>query len=94
MSLDPLSASELEVALNGLEGWEVNGDCIERKWQFRNFREAMAFLMSVSYEAEEMDHHPEIYCVYNRVCLQLSTHDVGGKVTERDIKLAQKIDAL
>ena len=54
----------------------------------------MSFLVEVGFAAEELNHHPEIYNVYNRVRLCLSTHDAGGQVTERDILLAGKIESI
>jgi 4a-hydroxytetrahydrobiopterin dehydratase len=57
----------------------------------KNFSEAFAFLTRVALHAEKVDHHPEFTNVWNRVDFRLTTHDTGG-VTERDLKLAKKID--
>ena len=54
----------------------------------------MSFLLQISYEAEEINHHPEIFNCYNRVSLSLNTHDAGGKVTEKDFFLASAIDTI
>ena len=54
----------------------------------------MAFFLRVSYEAEAMNHHPEIFNCYNRLEIGLNTHDAGGKVTDRDIELALAIEKL
>lgn len=89
-----LSASELEVALSGLEGWEHKDDHLQKTYRFGGFRDAVAALVRLSYEAEDMNHHPEILNVYNRVEIRLTTHDVGGKVTEKDVKLANRIEDL
>src|ERR687887_244076 len=76
-------------------GWsEVDDrDAIRKSYHFSNFSEAWGFLSRIALAAEKMDHHPEIFNVYNRVEIILSTHDAGG-VSERDVQLAQAIDEL
>ncbi len=82
-------------ALSGLSGWrEVEGyDAIAKDFRFRDFSEAFAFMTQIALKAEKMDHHPEWSNVYNRVAIQLSTHECGG-VSERDVELASFIDAI
>ncbi len=87
-----LGLETVEKELLSLNGWSVEGDAIAKTFEFGGFREAMAFLVRISFEFEEMDHHPEVWNVYRKVRLSLSTHDAGGKVTERDIKLARRIE--
>jgi 4a-hydroxytetrahydrobiopterin dehydratase len=84
-----------QTALRELHGWsEVEDrDAIRKSFHFSDFSEAWAFLSRVALAAEKMDHHPEIFNVYNRVEIALSTHDAGG-LSERDIRLAQIIDEL
>ncbi|HEX3883077.1 MAG TPA: 4a-hydroxytetrahydrobiopterin dehydratase [Stellaceae bacterium] len=91
--VDKLTGAARRAALAGLGGWsEVAGrDAIRKNFQFGDFSEAWAFLARVALLAEKMDHHPEIFNVYNRVELILSTHDAGG-LSDRDIKLAAAID--
>jgi 4a-hydroxytetrahydrobiopterin dehydratase len=74
--------------------WEEKDNSLYRKFTFNNFSEAFAFMTRVSLEAEKMDHHPRWANVYNQVEIWLSTHDAGDIVTERDRKLAKRIDAL
>jgi len=74
--------------------WEEQNNQLYRKFEFRNFSEAFAFMMRVALLAEKMDHHPLWTNVYNKVEIWLSTHDAGDVVTEKDRKLAAKIDAL
>jgi len=75
-------------------GWTLaDGKALERTYRFRNFAEAFAFLTSVAAHAEAVDHHPEFTSVWNRVDFRLTTHAAGG-VTQRDVDLAQAIDAL
>lgn len=74
--------------------WEEKDNTLYRKFQFKNFSEAFAFMTRVALEAEKMDHHPSWSNVYNTVEIRLSTHDAGDIVTEKDRKLAKKIDGL
>jgi 4a-hydroxytetrahydrobiopterin dehydratase len=74
--------------------WEEKNNTLYRKFEFRNFSEAFAFMTRVALEAEKMDHHPMWTNVYNQVEISLSTHDAGNIVTDKDRKLAKKIDAL
>ncbi len=74
--------------------WEEMNNSLYRKLQFRNFSEAFAFMTRVALEAEKMDHHPTWTNVYNTVEIWLSTHDAGNTVTDKDRRLAQKIDIM
>jgi 4a-hydroxytetrahydrobiopterin dehydratase len=74
--------------------WEEKKNKLHKKFQFKNFSEAFAFMTRVAMEAEKMDHHPLWTNVYNIVEIWLSTHDAGDIVTDKDHKLAKKIDAL
>jgi 4a-hydroxytetrahydrobiopterin dehydratase len=74
--------------------WIEKDNTLYKKFEFKNFSEAFAFMARVALEAEKMDHHPLWTNVYNRVEIWLSTHDAGDIVTEKDKKLAKKIDAL
>ena len=74
--------------------WEEKNNSLYRKFQFKNFSEAFAFMTRVALEAEKMDHHPSWTNVYNTVEITLNTHSEGNVVTEKDRKLAKKIDSL
>ena len=80
-------------ALRKLSGWsEVAGrDAISKKFVFKDFNAAFGFMTRAALIAEKMDHHPEIFNVYNHVMLILSTHDVDG-LSEKDIRLAHAVD--
>jgi 4a-hydroxytetrahydrobiopterin dehydratase len=93
--VERLVGAARNTALHNLHGWsEVDDrDAIRKSYHFSNFSEAWGFLSRVALIAEKMDHHPEIFNVYNRVLIILSTHEVDG-VSERDVKLAQAIDEL
>jgi 4a-hydroxytetrahydrobiopterin dehydratase len=90
----PLSDDAIADALAGLDGWSLDADRLVRTWAFDSFREAFAFLTRVAFEAEAMDHHPEITNVYGRVTLALATHDAGDRVTDTDVALARRLSAL
>jgi 4a-hydroxytetrahydrobiopterin dehydratase len=74
--------------------WEEKNNTLYRKFEFKDFSQAFAFMTRVALAAEKMDHHPSWTNVYNTVEISLSTHSAGDTVTEKDRKLAQKIDAL
>lgn len=76
-------------------GWTNIGDKLEKKFIFSNFKEALLFVNKVGELAEEFDHHPDI-CIknYKEVVVSTTTHSVGNKVTEKDIRLAKAIDNL
>ena len=88
-----LDAAARAAALAELSGWqEVAGrDAIEKSFQFADFNQAFGFMTRVALKADQLDHHPEWFNVYNRVDITLSTHDAGG-LSERDIALAKAID--
>lgn len=89
-----LSAQEIEVALSSLHGWSLEDDQLVKTFVFPSFRAAVTFILALSFEAEETNHHPEITNVFNRVRIALCTHESGDVVTEKDVKLAQKIEGL
>ncbi len=91
---EPLSDDQIADELSELSGWSHDNNKLTKEFGFDNFRDAMAFINRIAFEAEEQVHHPEIFNVYNTVNISLSTHDAGGKVTEKDIKLAKTIESL
>ena len=90
---NPLSEHEIESKLTDLNDWRFEQNFIRKSIRFTTFRDAVSFLVRVSFEAEQLDHHPEIFNCYNQVDISINTHDVGGKVTEKDFALASAIDA-
>src|ERR1017187_3073741 len=88
-----LSDAELQQALQKLPGWKKNGNAIERNFQFANFVQAMDFVNQIAEAAEAVNHHPDIHISYNKVTMVLVSHDSGG-VTQRDIRMAGKINEL
>ena len=92
---EKLRGEARKVALGKLAGWsDVDGrDAIAKTFTFRDFNEAFGFMSRVALVAEKRDHHPEWRNVYKTVEVVLSTHDAGG-LTEKDIALAQAMDAI
>jgi 4a-hydroxytetrahydrobiopterin dehydratase len=74
--------------------WTNDNNVLYKKFEFKNFSEAFAFMTRVAIEAEKMDHHPKWTNVYNKVEIWLTTHDAGNMITEKDKKLAALIDGL
>lgn len=90
-SIARLDENAVAESLQGLEGWTLEGNEIARSFEFANFQEAFAFLTRVALLSEQQDHHPEIWNVWNKVSLKLTTHDADG-LTARDMKLAASIN--
>jgi len=82
-------------ALRKLGGWsEVSGrDAITRKFVFKDFNQAFGFMTRAALIAEKMDHHPEWFNVYNKVIVDLNTHDAGG-ITTKDFELGELLEGL
>lgn len=74
--------------------WTEKDNKLVKDFKFKDFSEAFAFLTRVAILAEKHNHHPEIYNVYNKISLSLTTHDAGSTVTDKDINLAKAIDKL
>jgi len=85
-----LESAEIDNFLSGIDGWAtVSGrEAIEKKFQFKNFKQAFAFMTQVAMRAEQLQHHPEWFNVYNRVDVVLATHDCDG-LSELDFKMAK-----
>jgi 4a-hydroxytetrahydrobiopterin dehydratase len=90
---DRLDDAAARSRLEQLDGWTLETGRIRRSFEFDDFVQAFGFMTSVALAAERMNHHPDWSNVYNRVEINLSSHDVDG-LSERDFKLAQRIDAL
>ena len=76
------------------EGWTLENDALCREFVFENFVQAFGFMTQVALLAEKSDHHPNWHNVYNRVSIQLTTHDAGNTVTDQDVALAISINEL
>lgn len=89
----PLNEEEIKQKLEGLTGWELKENAIEKVFQFDSFLRSIAFITRLTEPAETARHHPDITINYDKVTLSLSTHDEGG-VTQKDFQLAARIDKL
>ena len=91
--VEKLSGDARQAVLDGLDGWrEVEGrDAITKSYKFTDFNQAFAFMTRAALKAEQLNHHPEWFNVYNTVEVTLATHDSGG-VTELDAALAGFMD--
>jgi len=92
MSDQPLAPDEIRIRLAEVSDWKLTGHQIDRELTFADFREAIAFLTLIAFDAEEADHHPDITINYKRLGLVLTTHSAGG-LTAKDFDLASVIDS-
>lgn len=93
MERRPLDAGQIQAALAGLPGWQLHEGRLRREFRFADFSAAFAFMTRVALLAERMNHHPDWSNVYQRVTIELHTHDAGG-VTGRDVDMARRIGEL
>ncbi len=90
----PLTQPQIDDALKQLPGWSHGDDRLIRSYIFADFNEALGFIVRVGLLAEQHKHHPELFNIYSTVKVSLNTHDAGGKVTRKDIDLANAIQKL
>ena len=88
-----LADHEIQARMDGLTGWEIREAKLHRQFEFADFVTAFRFISGVALIAERMDHHPEWANVYNRVVIDLTTHDAGG-LTDLDFELAAAVSSL
>jgi len=88
-----LSSDEIAKELKDLPGWSVKDEKLHKDFEFDSFNEAFGFMTRAAMEIEKMNHHPEWFNVYNRLSVDLMTHDAGG-ITKNDIQLARILDSL
>lgn len=88
-----LTDSEIQAALGKLPGWSVQNGKLHRDYAFPDFVHAFGFMATAAIAIEAMNHHPEWSNVWNRVSIDLTTHDSGG-ITAKDVELAAKLESL
>ncbi|MDE1761721.1 MAG: 4a-hydroxytetrahydrobiopterin dehydratase [Candidatus Micrarchaeota archaeon] len=88
-----MSDSEVKGKLRELNNWQLSKGKLHKEYKFETFEDAVRFIDQIAVIASSINHHPEIYNVYNRVTLELNTHDEGG-ITEKDFNLAKHIDGI
>lgn len=76
------------------DGWDASSGALRKTFTFDDFAGAFAFMTRVAAEAERLDHHPDWSNSWNRVVIDLVTHDAGGAITDLDLELARAIDAV
>ncbi len=93
MALEKLSSDSIESELKNLDGWSVINGKLHKDFQFDDFNQAFGFMARASMHIEKMNHHPEWFNVYNKLSVDLMTHDAGG-ITQNDINLAKILNSL
>ena len=88
-----LSSEQISEELKNLSGWSVKEEKLHKDFEFGDFNEAFGFMTRAAMHIEKMNHHPEWFNVYNKLTVDLTTHDAGG-ITENDINLAKILNSL
>ena len=88
-----LSSEQISEELKNLPGWSVKDEKMHKDFEFGDFNEAFGFMTRAAMHIEKMNHHPEWFNVYNKLTVDLTTHDAGG-ITENDINLAKILNSL
>ena len=88
-----LSQLDIKEDLKNLPGWNVINEKLHKEFEFDSFNQAFGFMTRAAMEIEKMNHHPEWFNVYNRITVELTTHDAGG-ITKNDVNLAKILDSL
>ncbi|MET4645506.1 4a-hydroxytetrahydrobiopterin dehydratase [Streptomyces sp. NBC_01724] len=94
MPTEPLSQKEIEDRLSELPGWALEGDRITRTYRLASHFAAAALAVHVAQIQDELNHHSDLTLGYNTVALATHTHDAGGAVTEKDLTLAARVEAV
>lgn len=93
MTLTKLSDEQIRKELGNLPGWSVVNGKLHKEFIFKDFIEAFGFMTTAALHIEKMNHHPEWFNVYNKLKIDLVTHDAGG-ITQNDINLARTLNSL
>ncbi len=93
MGLSQLPQEEIEKELKNLPGWAVVEGKLHKEFKFDDFNQAFGFMTRAAMHIEKLNHHPEWFNVYNKLTIDLTTHDAGG-ITENDINLAKTLNSL
>lgn len=88
-----LTEEQIKTELSGLPGWSIVNGKLHKDFVFDNFIEAFGFMCKAAIHIEKMNHHPEWFNVYNKISVDLVTHDAGG-ITQNDISLARTLNSL
>jgi 4a-hydroxytetrahydrobiopterin dehydratase len=88
-----LSSESIDMELKNLRGWRVVNNKMHKEFEFDDFNQAFGFMTRAAMHIEKMNHHPEWFNVYNKIIVDLTTHDAGG-ITQNDIILAKILNSL
>ncbi|MDH3656989.1 MAG: 4a-hydroxytetrahydrobiopterin dehydratase [Nitrosopumilus sp.] len=88
-----LSQVEINEELKSIPGWSVVNEKLHKEFEFDSFNQAFGFMTRAAMEIEKMNHHPEWFNVYNKITIDLMTHDAGG-ITKNDVNLAKILNSL
>lgn len=91
--MEKLSQEQIEKELKNLEGWSLVNEKLHKEFEFIDFNEAFGFMVRAALHIEKLNHHPEWFNVYNKLIVELTTHDTQG-ITENDINLAKILNSL
>ena len=91
--MERLSPEKISEELKNLPGWSLKDEKLHKEFEFESFNQAFGFMTRAAMEIEKLNHHPEWFNVYNRISVDLMTHDAGG-ITENDIQLAKILNSL
>lgn len=94
MAPEPLTRQQTDEALAALPGWSTDGDSIARTYSLGKHLPAAAMVVHVAAIQEELNHHSEMSLGYNKLSVTVNTHSVGGRVTEKDVELARRIEEI
>lgn len=93
MARQKATEEEIQAALADLPGWEVKEGKLHKEFRFKTFSQALGWMVTVGIVADKMNHHPEWRNVYNRVTVDLATHDLDNAISSWDLELAGKMEA-
>ena len=91
MTITKATESEIQQAMADLDSWTLESGKLHREYRFRDFVQAFGFMAQVALLAERAAHHPEWFNVYNKVVVDLTTHEAGG-ITQKDFDLAREME--
>jgi len=91
MPIKQATDKQIQTFINHNKAWSLKQNKLHREFAFKNFVEAFSFMTQIAFIAEKSNHHPEWFNVYNKVVIDLTTHEAGG-ITERDFSLAKQMD--
>jgi 4a-hydroxytetrahydrobiopterin dehydratase len=94
MPTTPLNDADIQTALGSLAGWEHTNNHLVKTYSLPTYLSGLTFAAAIGTLAEAADHHPDLYIGYKKVRVEISTHDAGHRVSQKDVALASAIEAL